>query len=121
MISSQTKVRYNKEYFALPEVEERFLDYYNACMAEVEDLGKLHNIQIPEPDKIIFGHTHEPISTKSPVKMQIPSGTNISLYNTGGWLNNQNVKNDPLVEAVVFKYKSTSGFTSVNLITAVNS
>ena len=50
-ISSETKVRYNKEYFQLPEVQERFFTYYNACLAEVEDLGKLYNIHIPWPTK----------------------------------------------------------------------
>ena len=87
-ISSVTKVRYNKEYFQLPEVQERFLTYYNACLAEVEDLGKLYNIHFPEPDKIIFGHTHEPIPLEAPIKISPSPGKTINLYNTGGWLRN---------------------------------
>ena len=85
-ISSETKVRYNKEYFQLPEVQERFFTYYNACLAEVEDLGKLYNIHIPEPDKIIFGHTHEPIGIEDPLRLKSAANLIIRLYNTGGWL-----------------------------------
>lgn len=85
-ISSVTKVRFNKEYFQLPEVQERFFTYYNACLAEVEDLGKLYNIHVPNPYKIIFGHTHELIPFDNPVKISTPLGTVISLSNTGGWL-----------------------------------
>ncbi len=90
-ISSITKVRYNKEYFQLPEVQERILAYYEACLAEVEDLGKLYNLNIPEPDKIIFGHTHEPIPLEAPIKISPSPGKTINLYNTGGWLRNPNV------------------------------
>ena len=88
-ISSQTQVRDNKEYFQLPEVQERFFDYYNACVAEVEDLGKLFNIHIPEPDKIIFGHTHQPIPLENSVKIISSLGNSLIIHNTGGWLYKQ--------------------------------
>ncbi len=55
-------------------------------LAEVEELGKLNNINIPEPDKIIFEHTHEPISLENPVKVASSTGKEIYLFNTGGWL-----------------------------------
>ncbi len=109
-ISSETKVRYNKEYFQLPEVQERFFTYYNACLAEVEELGKLYNINIPEPDKIIFGHTHEPISLDKPIQLQM-GDLKINLYNTGGWLSMHRLK-EMFAGAEVFKYEISPGITA---------
>ncbi len=87
MITPETKVRYNKEYFRLPEVQKRFFTYYNACLAEVEQLGKFHEIQIPQPlGDMIFGHTHVPITMDNPIIIDSASGTSVSLCNTGGWL-----------------------------------
>ena len=111
-IASATKVRYNKEYFELPEVQERFLDYYSACLAEVEDLGKLYNIHIPEPDKIIFGHIHEPIFQEHPIKMVSGLGKSIELYNTGGWLRKPNKLEKSYNGSVVFSLESKIGIVS---------
>ncbi len=49
MLSAETKVRYNKEYFRLPEVQERFFTYYNACLAELEQLEKNSQYKSPPP------------------------------------------------------------------------
>ncbi len=106
-ISAEIKIRYNREYFELPEVQERFFDYYNACLAEIEDLGKLYNIHIPEPDKIIFGHTHEPIPLEKPLKMTSHQGNAVNLYNTGGWLS-KNFQPDLSGGYIIFNYPWSS-------------
>ncbi len=116
MITPETKVRYNKEYFRLPEVQKRFFTYYNACLAEVEQLRKFHEIQIPAPGKMIFGHTHVPITMDNPIIMNSPSGTSISLSNTGGWLWKQTKDKKEFRGAVVFKYESDKGIYSSNVV-----
>ena len=109
-ISSETKVRYNKEYFQMPEVQERIITYYNACLAEVEYLGKLYNIHIPEPTKIIFGHTHEPIFLGYSVNEFLPSGKEINLFNTGGWLRKNEDKDLVFSRAGVYRYSDKTKF-----------
>ncbi len=112
MITPETKVRYNEKYFRLPEVQKRFFTYYDACLAEVEQLGKFHDIQIPIPYKMIFGHTHLPITMEDPIIMNSPSGTSISLSNTGGWLWKQTRDKKVFPGAVVLRYESGKGIYS---------
>ena len=112
-ISSVTKVRYNKEYFQQPEVQERFFTYYNACLAELEELGKLNNINIQEPDKVIFGHTHEAISLERPIQLPL-EGKRINLFNTGGWLHMHRLK-EVYAGAEVFKYENGLGIRAPSL------
>ena len=109
MLSAETKVRYNKEYYRLPEVQERFFTYYNACLAELEQLDKMHNISLPYPDKMIFGHTHIPVTPDNPIVMNSPAGTSINLFNTGGWLWKETRDNKMFRGAVVFRYETGKG------------
>ncbi len=114
MLASETKVRYNKEYFMLPEVQERFFTFYNACLVEAEELKQIHNIDIPVPYKMIFGHTHVPVTMDNPIIMHSPSGTPISLCNTGGWLWKQTREKKVFRGAEVFKYESGQGISHIS-------
>ncbi len=109
MLSAEPKVRYNKEYFLLPEVQERFFTYYNACLAELEQLDKHYDVSLPYPDRMIFGHTHVPFTPENPIMMNSPGGTTINLYNTGGWLWKQVRDKKIFRGAVVFRYESGKG------------
>ena len=102
-ISNIRKVRYNEFYFITPEVHERFLRYFNASLVEIEDLRKLYNIYFPDPDKIIFGHTHQPIPKKKPLKLKVNQQT-VSLLNTGGWLSYEEEGKTYEPEAEVISY-----------------
>ena len=114
-ISSATKVRYSKEYFQLPEVQDRFIDYYNACLAEVEELSNLYNINISAPDKIIFGHTHESISIESPISLSLINGDSVKLFNTGGWLYKYLGQSKSSITAEIFKIKQGKKIFSVSV------
>ncbi len=109
MLTPETKARYSKEYFQLPIVQERFFTYFNACLAEVDQLKKLHNIQIEKPGTMIFGHTHLPITMDNPIIMTSPAGTAVNLCNTGGWLWKRTRDKKVFRGAVVFRYESGKG------------
>ena len=108
-ISSETKVRYNKEYFQLPEVQERFFTYTMPAWLKSKSLVNYTTSIFPKPEKIIFGHTHEPISLDEPI--QIPhEDLQINLFNTGGWLHMHRFK-EVFAGAEVFKYESDLGIS----------
>ncbi|MDI6801891.1 MAG: metallophosphoesterase [Thermodesulfovibrionales bacterium] len=78
--------RYDEEFFQRKSVRHRFLRFYAASCVQAEDLGLI------PPRKIIFGHTHEPISAAEPMEIEDLSqlkGEKAFLYNTGGWLRDE--------------------------------
>jgi predicted phosphodiesterase len=46
--------------------------------------AELRNLSLPASDALIFGHTHQPISSNNPYRPQL--FPNMTLFNTGGWL-----------------------------------
>jgi hypothetical protein len=128
-ISNQKQARYNEQFLGIPKVRQRFIDYYNACLVELEDLERFYNISIPEPKSIIFGHTHQPIPSTSPFALcaipyversEIPPGCSNSVagllaLNTGGWLWKENGKQKQFCGAEVFKYETNKGVNSISI------
>ncbi|GAB4538975.1 MAG: hypothetical protein Fur0020_07900 [Thermodesulfovibrionia bacterium] len=97
--------RYDREFFEKESVRERFIRFYVASVSQAEELG------IEPPQRIIFGHTHEPISSERPLIIDNLSslrGRDAYLYNTGGWLNAEGKS------AEVF-FISDMGLSSVNI------
>lgn len=74
--------RYNEKYFEKKSVRKRFARFYVATCAQAEELG------LPPPGKIVFGHTHRPMSANEPMETDKLDklGGKALLYNTGGWL-----------------------------------
>jgi hypothetical protein len=93
-------------------VQQRFSNFYVQSLREIDDINKKTGIMLPPPEKIIFGHTHQPISWNSPL---IPPGgvfpRPVKLYNTGGWLET----GGKFCGAEVFIYETEKGFSSVNI------
>lgn len=98
--------RYDEEFFKKESVRSRFLRFLLASCSQAEEL------HIEAPNKIIFGHTHEPLSHKTPMEIDnlsfIKDGK-AYLYNTGGWLDEQGKS------AEVFLFDDKGSLSSVNI------
>lgn len=124
-ISKIGSSRYDKKFLDHPEVRERFLEFYNATIAEITEINRVYNIEIPVPTRMIFGHTHESISWETPEApsielAQLPKEKQpLKMYNTGGWLNAKD-KNGNIIfgGAEIFYYESNKGITSVKVVCA---
>lgn len=90
-MSRVNEPRYNENFIYDPKVRERFANYFASTVLEIKELSQDYGIEIPLPEKMIFGHTHQPVGWDSPEAPgiyvpQLPEGHKIKLYNTGGWL-----------------------------------
>ncbi len=77
--------RYDKEFVDQHTVLSRFTRFFTASCAEITSL----DAGLTPPTRMIFGHTHEPINAKAPLRVPGLSdlgGQVAELYNTGGWL-----------------------------------
>jgi hypothetical protein len=83
------KTRYSKQFINLPSVRNRFRNYYHTSLNEIQRLRKEHGIEIPIPNHVIFGHTHQPIPWGSEELIDKVNGHDVRLCNTGGWLINE--------------------------------
>ena len=117
LISSQKDTRYNEKFFDNLEVRKRFMNYYQACLAELNNLKSLYNVSIPVPRKAIFGHTHQPIplNDRDVPEMPVSGNSTVKLYNTGGWLWKEEENKKVFCGAEVFKYETGVGFSSVSI------
>ena len=108
--------RFDSEFVHKEEVRKRFINFYKASLFEIDRLNNQYNLAINNPNKIIFGHTHEPISLNdnNAPKINI-NGQIVKLFNTGGWLykNENNQKN--FVGAEIFLYETGKGFSSLRI------
>jgi len=85
--------RYDSQFFRHEEVQQRFATFYRAAVAQATGTSGL---DLRPPNKIIFGHTHEPIPQSRPMKVRVkdlpgtelvaPGVDELALFNTGGWL-----------------------------------
>jgi len=114
--------RYMEEFIHKPEVKKRFADFYNASLLEIAAIneepqqfgGACFNLQAPE--RIIFGHTHQPVAWDAPdaPKLNMISSVlpkRLRLFNTGGWL----TEGGKFCGAEVFTYETGTGFASTRI------
>lgn len=97
--------RYDEKFLENESVRKRFLRFLVASRSQAEELG------IEAPNKIIFGHTHEPLSYGTPMEIDnlpIKDGK-AYLYNTGGWLNEEGKS------AEIFFFDDKGSLSSVNI------
>jgi len=109
--------RYDQHFLEKNAVRERFSNYYRASLKEIERLANLpadRTAEIPTPQHIIFGHTHQPIGWNNNALTITIDDRQVFLHNTGGWLvtKDKNGKTD-FRGAAIFMYDSDSGFRSV--------
>lgn len=106
------ETRFNEEFIHKKEVQERFMNFYNASLIEIDHLNNKYGYNIPMPRYVICGHTHQPTpwGAEDAPKTAI-GGQPVTLFNTGGWLYK---KEKEFVGAEVFIYRSNVGsFESV--------
>jgi UDP-2,3-diacylglucosamine pyrophosphatase LpxH len=107
--------RYSEEFAHKKEVLARFRRFYEASWAEICELNENHQLDIPQPYKVIFGHTHRPLEwgAAEPPRAKINGCKPVKLYNTGGWLWQQpKGEKRTFCGAAVFVYDSKEGFAS---------
>ncbi|GMT49765.1 MAG: hypothetical protein IEMM0008_1304 [bacterium] len=109
--------RFDEEFINKKEVQNRVKNFYKASQVEINRLNKCYSLNIPQPDTIIFGHTHQPISWgDSNAPKTVVNNQSVSLNNTGGWLNRLDKGKIVFSGAEVFKYDSNNGFRSVRVV-----
>lgn len=110
-IAERPSARYDSLFFERESVRRRFYRYYSQCLREIEKIRSESGTEIPPPARIIFGHTHQPISMADE-HLSVPCGersrNSVVLHNTGGWLCTGGV----FCGAEVFLYDSDKGFSS---------
>jgi UDP-2,3-diacylglucosamine pyrophosphatase LpxH len=106
--------RYSEEFIHKKEVLDRFRRFFEASMVEIYQLNERNNTDIPLPNKVIFGHTHQPIALGA---VDVPwatvaGGRPVKLYNTGGWLRHVVDDTPVFCGAEVFTYDDDKGLVS---------
>jgi UDP-2,3-diacylglucosamine pyrophosphatase LpxH len=118
MVQRTERTRYSTEFFRRPEVRERFRKYYGYSMNEIERLQREYALDIPAPDYVVFGHTHQPIPWGSGELVDNVGGKDVRLCNTGGWLLKQGPGDSlDFVGAEVLLYESGRGLYSRSIRT----
>lgn len=113
--------RYRLEFFEDSKVSQRFKDFYNSTVYEIEEIKDKYGTEIPAPSHMIFGHTHQPIPWGSPkapaIELpQLPKGKTFAMYNTGGWLNKMDENDQPrFCGAEIFFFETGEGLSSVSV------
>lgn len=111
--------RYNREFMEKKEVQRRFADYFKASCREIRTINEKFDQAIPDPQTVIFGHTHDPVpwgaSTLNTENFGIPELPKVMLYNTGGWLNRRKGNEVEFCGAEVFSYRTGEGFKSYSI------
>ena len=117
VLKERDDTRYSEEFMTREEVLQRFKRYYQASWREIQQLKKNHGLEMRQPRKVIFGHTHRPIKWLDPgAPNTTVNSKSIRLYNTGGWLWRKNDKGKKeFCGAEVFTYNSQDGFESTRI------
>lgn len=98
--------RYDEKFLENKSVKSRFLRFHVASCSQAEEL------KIDPPNKVIFGHTHEPIGCDNPMSVDDVAkikGGKAYLYNTGGWLDEEGKS------AEMFFFDDKGSLSSVNI------
>ncbi len=86
--------------------EDRMTTYFNACKNEI---ATSLNSSIPIPNRVLYGHTHTPVSWETP-----RTYINMPFANTGGWLTklNKGATKESFCGGGVFIYDTQNDFSS---------
>jgi predicted phosphodiesterase len=86
VLRTTEQTRYSREFLGRPEVRDRFRAYYRASLRELERLRREHDLDLPAPSSVVFGHTHQPIPWGSDELTDSVDGKPIRFCNTGGFI-----------------------------------
>lgn len=100
------KTRFNVGFPENRNVQNRLVRFYHSSMLEIKGMRE-RSMVIPPPERIIFGHTHDPVSWKDTARLKSPL-PGLSLHNTGGWITEGGVFHG----AEIFTYETVKGFSS---------
>lgn len=106
--SEDIGARGNAKFQYKPDVQKRIGTFYLASLLELNTINEDILSSLPEPEIIVFGHTHIPRpweNDKKPATLpfEVTGGRIVKLMNCGGWLKD---KYDVFCGANVFKYKT---------------
>jgi hypothetical protein len=114
-IAERPSARYDSIFFERESVRRRFYRYYAYCLREIARMKTESGVDLPPPTRVIFGHTHQPISMADE-HLSVPCGErsrgSVVLHNTGGWLCTGGV----FCGAEIFLYDSEKGFSSRSVV-----
>ena len=111
-LGSMEKARYSKQFIKRPSVRDRFRTYFHTSLNEIKRLHNEHDLDIPIPNHVIFGHTHQPIPWGSKELLDKVNGHDVRLCNTGGWLLKSDNGSEEFVGAEVVIYETGKGIRS---------
>lgn len=81
--------RFNETFFEDQDILTNIANYLEACNLEHSKIPDADGQPIQRPSRVIFGHTHVPITPDRPARPSLPApycGESIEFWNTGGWL-----------------------------------
>lgn len=112
-ISESEGARGNAKFQYKPDVQKRMGTFYLASLMELQTINEKAKSKLsglPEPETIVFGHTHIPRPWDGDLKLstlpfEVTGGRIIKLMNCGGWLKDEN---GVFCGANVFKYTTGS-------------
>ncbi|MBN2415406.1 metallophosphoesterase [bacterium] len=109
--------RDNADYIRDKGVRSRLKDFYDSTLSELEGLAADFSVTIPQPSRLIFGHTHQPVSWNQPddTEISLPGGGTLKLSNTGGWMHRITGNGVAFCGAEIFFYETGSGMSSVRI------
>jgi UDP-2,3-diacylglucosamine pyrophosphatase LpxH len=114
-LSCIERTRYSRQFLSKPAVRKRFRSYYHTSLNEIQRLHEEHGTDIPVPNHVIFGHTHQPIPWGSDELIDKVNGHDVHLCNTGGWLLNEVNGEAPFVGADIVIYETGRGIWSESI------
>ncbi len=119
-LKNSESARYNTRFLQDEDVRERFLAFYRASLVELDHLKNEHGIDLPAPQKVIFGHTHEPTPWAAPEAPMIDVRQDgreyqVQLYNTGGWLYRRRGDALHFTGADIFFFETGKSVQSISL------
>jgi predicted phosphodiesterase len=116
----ETSPRKNKDWEDRDDTKQKMKNYYKSCKIEIEILNKENNLNIPvNPNMIIFGHSHRPIGIREANRLVIQpfegQSLNVPMFNTGGWLEDEEAGQKLFNGIEIFKYETGKGIDSVKI------
>lgn len=117
VVESLEHTRYSREFLRRPRVRERFRQYYRYSLAEIARLRSEHGLDIPRPEHVVFGHTHQPIPWTDEELADVVDGHPVGFSNTGGWILKDDGASLDFVGAEVLIYETGRGVSSVSIRT----
>jgi UDP-2,3-diacylglucosamine pyrophosphatase LpxH len=113
-LATTEPARYSRLFITRPHIRDRFRRYFRASVSEMRQLSREHGIDLPMPQHVVFGHTHQPIPWGAGELVDVIDERPVHFCNLGGWL----LRDDDFssfVGAEVVVYESGRGLSSQSI------